>query len=70
MRCARVSTYTRFLNCNELGDRADNGGFDATLLTQEATRYRYSPLVALLMLPNHYLFKEWGKVLFSAFDIV
>ena len=53
-----------------MGDRADNGGFDATLLTQEATRYRYSPLVALLMLPNHYLFKEWGKVLFSAFDIV
>ncbi|XP_030034877.1 GPI mannosyltransferase 1 [Manduca sexta] len=32
--------------------------------------YRYSPLVAYLMIPNILIGKEFGKLLFSAFDIL
>lgn len=32
--------------------------------------YRYSPLLAILLLPNHWLGELWGKALFSALDIV
>lgn len=32
--------------------------------------YRYTPLIALLLIPNIFLHNCWGKLLFSAFDIV
>lgn len=32
--------------------------------------YRYTPLLAYLLVPNAWLGAAWGKVLFSAFDIV
>lgn len=32
--------------------------------------YRYSPIVAWLLIPNHLLFEAWGKVLFCTADIV
>lgn len=31
--------------------------------------YRYTPLLALLMTPNVFLFPQFGKILFSLFDI-
>eukprot|EP00899_Mesostigma_viride_P019500 jgi/Mesvir1/27551/Mv07306-RA.2 len=36
----------------------------------ERDTYRYSPLLAFLMLPNVYLHPSWGKLLFSAADLV
>lgn len=32
--------------------------------------YRYSPLIAYLLVPNIFLFNEFGKVLFTVFDIL
>ncbi len=32
--------------------------------------YRYSPIIAWLLVPNHLLFGAWGKVLFCSADIV
>lgn len=32
--------------------------------------YRYTPIIAWLLLPNHLLFHAWGKVLFCTADIV
>lgn len=40
------------------------------LLAQPETRYRYSPLLAYVLLPNIWLFRSWGKVLFSACDLL
>ncbi|KAK7256951.1 hypothetical protein RIF29_30571 [Crotalaria pallida] len=34
------------------------------------TTYRYSPLLALLLLPNSFIHSSWGKFLFSASDIL
>jgi phosphatidylinositol glycan class M len=31
--------------------------------------YRYPPLIAFLLIPNHYLFKEFGKLIFSLADV-
>lgn len=39
------------------------------LLLAEATRYRYTPLLAYLLLPNVWLHGAWGKVLFSTLDV-
>ncbi|CAJ1342950.1 unnamed protein product [Effrenium voratum] len=39
------------------------------LLANEATRYRYTPLLAYMLLPNLWV-KAWGKVLFSSLDVV
>ncbi|OLQ15257.1 GPI mannosyltransferase 1 [Symbiodinium microadriaticum] len=39
------------------------------LLAAEATRYRYTPLLAFLLLPNVWLHKAWGKLLFSGLDV-
>ncbi|PIA55404.1 hypothetical protein AQUCO_00800278v1 [Aquilegia coerulea] len=32
--------------------------------------YRYSPLLAFLLLPNSFIHRSWGKLLFSASDIL
>jgi len=40
------------------------------LLQADATRYRYSPLLAYILLPNIWLHKAWGKLLFSGLDLV
>ena len=32
--------------------------------------YRYSPILAYFMIPNHLLFPQFGKVLFSLFDVL
>lgn len=39
------------------------------LLRADATRYRYTPLLAYLLLPNVWLHHAWGKLLFSVLDI-
>ncbi|CAE8650873.1 unnamed protein product, partial [Polarella glacialis] len=39
------------------------------LLTADATRYRYTPLLAFVLLPNVWLHPAWGKLLFSALDL-
>uniref|UniRef100_A0A834R097 GPI alpha-1,4-mannosyltransferase I, catalytic subunit n=1 Tax=Sarcoptes scabiei TaxID=52283 RepID=A0A834R097_SARSC len=35
----------------------------------DRSTYRYTPLLALMMIPNQILFKTFGKILFSVFDI-
>lgn len=35
----------------------------------ERTTYRYSPLLAFLLLPNTFLHRSWGKFLFSASEM-
>mmetsp|Transcript_114074 Transcript_114074/g.333421 ORF Transcript_114074/g.333421 Transcript_114074/m.333421 type:complete len:426 (-) Transcript_114074:203-1480(-) len=40
------------------------------LLKNEETKYRYSPLLAYLLIPNIYVHPSWGKVLFAAMDLV
>eukprot|EP00913_Durusdinium_trenchii_P025382 g23828.t1 len=39
------------------------------LLNADATRYRYTPLLAYILVPNRWM-KCWGKLLFSALDLV
>ncbi|XP_010520467.1 PREDICTED: GPI mannosyltransferase 1 [Tarenaya hassleriana] len=34
------------------------------------TTYRYSPLLALLLIPNSIFHRSWGKILFSASDLL
>ncbi|XP_014499476.2 GPI mannosyltransferase 1-like, partial [Vigna radiata var. radiata] len=34
------------------------------------TTYRYSPLLAFLLIPNSFIHRSWGKFLFSASDIL
>ncbi|KAJ4832782.1 hypothetical protein Tsubulata_018796, partial [Turnera subulata] len=34
------------------------------------TTYRYSPLLAFLLLPNSFLHRSWGKFIFSASDLL
>eukprot|EP00434_Breviolum_minutum_P044175 symbB.v1.2.039424.t1/scaffold6555.1/size17125/2 len=40
------------------------------LLAAEPTRFRYTPFLAYLLLPNVWIHKAWGKLLFSALDLV
>ena len=35
----------------------------------EQETYRYPPLLALLMIPNHLIFREWGKLIFIIADV-
>lgn len=35
----------------------------------ERSTYRYSPLIAFLLMPNSYIHQSWGKFLFSASGI-
>jgi GPI mannosyltransferase 1 subunit M len=32
--------------------------------------YRYTPILAYMMIGNHVLFESFGKVLFSAMDVI
>lgn len=36
----------------------------------ERSTYRYSPLLAFLLIPNSLLHRSWGKLLFSAADLL
>ncbi|XP_020598918.1 GPI mannosyltransferase 1 isoform X2 [Phalaenopsis equestris] len=36
----------------------------------ERSTYRYSPLLAFLLVPNSFLHRSWGKMLFSASDLL
>ncbi|KAE9447046.1 hypothetical protein C3L33_21050, partial [Rhododendron williamsianum] len=36
----------------------------------ERTTYRYSPLIAFLLIPNSMIHRSWGKFLFSASDLL
>ncbi|KAF7126433.1 hypothetical protein RHSIM_Rhsim11G0028900 [Rhododendron simsii] len=36
----------------------------------ERTTYRYSPLIAFLLIPNSLIHRSWGKFLFSASDLL
>lgn len=36
----------------------------------ERSTYRYSPLIAFLLMPNSFLHRSWGKFLFSASDLL
>ncbi|KAI3451235.1 hypothetical protein Pfo_007900 [Paulownia fortunei] len=36
----------------------------------ERSTYRYSPLIAFLLMPNSFLHQSWGKFLFSASDLL
>lgn len=36
----------------------------------ERETYRYSPVLALILVPNSFLHQSWGKVLFSAADVL
>jgi len=36
----------------------------------ERTTYRYSPLLAALLIPNHLVHEAWGKLVFVAFDVM
>lgn len=36
----------------------------------DRTTYRYTPLLAYALLPNHYISKVWGKLIFCATDIL
>ncbi|KAL0912325.1 hypothetical protein M5K25_018289 [Dendrobium thyrsiflorum] len=36
----------------------------------ERSTYRYSPLLAFFLLPNCFLHRSWGKILFSASDLL
>ncbi|XP_052194602.1 GPI mannosyltransferase 1 isoform X2 [Diospyros lotus] len=36
----------------------------------ERTTYRYSPLIAFLLIPNSIIHRSWGKFLFSASDLL
>jgi len=40
------------------------------LLARPETRYRYTPLLAFLLLPNIWFHPVYGKILFSALDLV
>mmetsp|Transcript_8911 Transcript_8911/g.23137 ORF Transcript_8911/g.23137 Transcript_8911/m.23137 type:complete len:416 (-) Transcript_8911:28-1275(-) len=39
------------------------------LLREDATRYRYTPLLAYLLVPNIWFHRTWGKLLFSGLDL-
>ncbi|OVA15992.1 Mannosyltransferase [Macleaya cordata] len=36
----------------------------------ERSTYRYSPLLAFLLIPNSFIHQSWGKILFSASDLL
>jgi len=40
------------------------------LLNADATKFRYTPFLAFILVPNIWLHKAWGKLFFSVFDIL